>query len=363
LELGKGSLEDLEMNPGFWGKKSVFITGHTGFKGSWISLWLRRLGAEVTGYSLPPPTQPNLFSDSNLVKEMDSITGDVRDLPALESAVSKARPEVLIHLAAQALVRTSYTDPLDTISTNVMGTANVLDVCRRTPSLRAALIVTTDKCYEDNPAKRPYAETAPLGGKDPYSASKAAAEIVTASYRNSYFNGTQFPKSPAIATCRAGNIIGGGDWAQDRLIPDLVRAFQQKRPAPIRNPHAVRPWQFVLDALRGYLILAEKAFTIGASFAESWNFGPSSEESSKPVGWMATEFGRHFDPPIQWQTDTAKHPHEAKTLELDSSKARARLEWKTQLTIPEILQWTAEWYRDSWTTRDAKTISEKQRKP
>src|SRR5882762_4688653 len=278
MEFGEGALEGLEMTFEFWRNKRVLLTGHTGFKGSWLSLWLQSLRAEVTGYSLAPPTQPSLYALADVGKAMQSVHGDILDLEHLRRVACECKPEVVFHLAAQALVRYSYANPINTYTTNVNGTAHVLEAVRHVPSVRAVLIVTSDKCYENVGTAEGYVETDPLGGDDPYSSSKAAAELVTAAYRKSFFTPAKAGERVGIATARSGNVVGGGDWAADRLIPDVVRAVLDKQTLSIRNPHAVRPWQHVLEPLCGYLTLAEKLHQHPASFSESWNFGPDESE-------------------------------------------------------------------------------------
>ncbi len=314
------------------------MTGHTGFKGSWLSLWLQSLGAEVTGYALPPPTNPNLFQNAKVGEAMTSIIADVRDLAALQKAMHAAQPEVVIHMAAQALVRYSYENPVDTYSTNVMGTVHLLEAVRNTQSVKAVVVVTTDKCYENKEWLWGYREDEPMGGFDPYSNSKGCAELVTSAYRRSFLQ----DKGIALASARAGNVIGGGDWAEDRLIPDILSAFEQGKLAHIRNPHAVRPWQHVLEPLRGYLTLAERLFEQGPSFAEAWNFGPNDEDA-KPVGWIVEQMAKMWRDGAQWQIDKGEHPHEASYLKLDISKARTRLDWHPALRLNEALKLIIDW--------------------
>jgi CDP-glucose 4,6-dehydratase len=325
----------------FWRGRRVLVTGHTGFKGSWLSLWLRELGAELTGYSLAPPSTPNLFELIHLKEQIDSIDGDVRDTDHLRRVISQRRPEIIFHLAAQSLVRASYADPLKTFSTNVLGTASVLEAARAASSVRAAVIVTSDKCYDNRESSAPYSETDALGGRDPYSASKACAELVTSAYRASFLSAHH--GAMRVASARAGNVIGGGDWADNRLVPDLIRAFLSGQTATIRNPSATRPWQFVLEPIRGYLLLAERLCTDeGPSFAEAWNFGPNDDDI-RDVAWVANRmcalWGR-----ATWHTDTREHPHEAFTLRLDSSKAKQRLEWSPILDLETALAWAMRWY-------------------
>jgi CDP-glucose 4,6-dehydratase len=331
-------MEGLGMNPAFWSGRRVFITGHTGFKGSWLSLWLQELGAQVTGYALEPPTQPNLFELARLGSAMTSVIGDIRDLPTFRAALIDARPEVVFHLAAQPLVRESYRDPVGTYATNVLGTVHLLEALRHTPGVRAVVNVTTDKCYENREWLWPYRENEPLGGADPYSSSKACVELVTAAYRTSFLNTAGIH----LASARAGNVIGGGDWATDRLIPDFLRALDENRTLKIRSPQAIRPWQHVLEPLGGYLILAEKLHESGAEFAEAWNFGPDDNDA-RPVRWIVEHLGLQM-PNADWQADATPQPHEANALKLDSSKSRARLGWRPRWDLETALNQTLAWH-------------------
>jgi CDP-glucose 4,6-dehydratase len=331
------------MNPDFWRGRRVFLTGHTGFKGSWLSLSLQSLGAELTGYALEPPTNPSLFEEARVAEDMTSITGDILEPDFLSRSMHAAQPEIVIHMAAQALVRHSYANPVETYATNVMGTAHVLEAVRATPGVRAVVIVTTDKCYENQEWVWGYRENDPMGGFDPYSSSKGCAELVTAAYRSSFFNPNVYAQHGiAVATARAGNVIGGGDWAMDRLVPDILAAFEQGNPAKIRNPNARRPWQHVLEPLRGYLTLAEKLVLDGPSFGEAWNFGPADDDA-KPVGWIADELAARWGEGARWQTETAEHPHEAGYLKLDISKARSRLHWHPKLPLASALDLIVGW--------------------
>ena len=319
-----------------WSGRRVFLTGHTGFKGGWLALWLSRLGAEVTGFALPPPTTPSLFEQARVADRLTHVIGDIRDAEAVEKAMQAAEPELVLHLAAQPLVRYSYDHPIETYATNVMGTAHVLDACRRVDSVRAAVCITTDKCYENREWPWPYREQDPMGGHDPYSSSKGAAELVIAAYRRSYFEGR------TIASVRAGNVIGGGDYALDRLVPDIVRAVEAGARPSIRAPGSVRPWQHVLEALGGYLILAEKLLAGEDDFATAWNFGPS-EDDARPVGWVVDRllaaFGKEG-----WDRPAGAQPHEATLLRLDCSLARARLGWRPVFDLAEALERVAEWH-------------------
>ncbi len=345
------------MNPNFWRGKRVFLTGHTGFKGSWLSLWLQNLGAELTGFALGPPTQPSLFEQANVAIGMRSITGDIRDLSVLQQAMLDAQPEIIIHMAAQPLVRYAYQNPVETYATNVMGTVHLLEAVRNTPGVKAVVNITTDKCYDNREWVWGYRENEPMGGYDPYSNSKGCAELVSAAYRSSFFNPHKHAQhGVALATARAGNVIGGGDWAQDRLIPDILAAFEQGRHVHIRNPHAIRPWQHVLEPLRGYLTLAERLFEHGPNFAEGWNFGPNDEDT-KPVGWIVEQMATRWGQDAQWQIDTGEHPHEANHLKLDISKARSRLDWHPALRLSDALTLIIDWARQRQTGADMRTIS------
>lgn len=338
----------------FWQGKRIFLTGHTGFKGSWLSLWLQNLGAAVTGYALKPPTHPNLFETAKVGEGMKSILADVCDLDALKTAMREAKPEIVIHMAAQALVRYSYEYPVETYATNVMGTVNLLEAARQTPGVRAVVVVTSDKCYENREWPWGYRENEPMGGHDIYSNSKGCAELVTSAYRASFFNPQAYGKhGVAVASARAGNVIGGGDWAKDRLVPDVLSAFEAGRPVEIRNPHAVRPWQHVLEPLRGYLGLAEKLCQEGVAFAEGWNFGPN-EEDARPVEWIVNEMANRWGKEATWKKHAGEHPHEASYLKLDISKARSRLNWYPVLRLPEALNLVVDWTKQRIEGKDVK---------
>jgi CDP-glucose 4,6-dehydratase len=331
------------MNPGFWHAKRVLLTGHTGFKGSWLSLWLQSMGAQVAGYALAPPTNPSLFEIAEVCKGMTSVIGDIRDLAKMQAVFAAHQPEIVIHMAAQPLVRYSYQNPVETYSTNVMGTVHLLEAVRNTPGVKAVVNITTDKCYENREWVWGYRENEPMGGFDPYSNSKGCAELVSAAYRSSFFSADNYAQhGVATATVRAGNVIGGGDWAQDRLIPDILSAFEQGRKVDIRNPHAIRPWQHVMEPLRGYLTLAEQLFEHGPSFGEGWNFGPNDEDA-KPVGWIVEQMAALWGADAQWQIDTGEHPHEAHYLKLDISKARTRLNWHPALRLKDALALIIDW--------------------
>ena len=333
------------MKPAFWSGKRVFLTGHTGFKGSWLSLWLQQLDAHVTGYALDAPSQPSLFDVARVGTCMQSVHGDVRDLPTLQRAMQAAKPEIVIHMAAQSLVRLSYDTPVETYATNVMGTVHLLEAVRQTPGVRAVVNVTTDKCYENKEWAWGYRENESMGGFDPYSNSKGCAELVSAAYRSSYFNPAFHAQhGVALATARAGNVIGGGDWAKDRLIPDIMAAFESGKQVPIRKPHATRPWQHVLEPLRGYLTLAERLCTDGPAFAEGWNFGPHSDDA-KPVEWIVRQLAKRWGQDASWQVDAGNHPHEANYLKLDISKAAQRLHWQPALRLDGALGLIVDWAR------------------
>lgn len=333
------------MNPEFWRNRRVFLTGHTGFKGAWLSLWLEQLGARVTGYALPPPTRPSLFEVAKVGQGIVSVIGDIRDPETLLRVIRDADPEIVIHLAAQPLVRYSYADPVETYSTNVMGTVHLLEAVRRTPSVRALVNVTTDKCYENKEWLWAYRENEPMGGHDPYSSSKGCSELLTAAWRNSYFPPEKYAEHHVgLATARAGNVIGGGDWAADRLIPDILAAFEQNRPVVIRNPHAVRPWQHVLEPLRGYMVLAEKLYEYGSDYAEAWNFGPDAQDA-RPVEWIVRQLAGQWGGSARWEVDGREHPHEASCLRLDISKAAHRLNWRPVLSLPQALSLVIDWAR------------------
>jgi CDP-glucose 4,6-dehydratase len=333
-----------------WSGRRVLVTGHTGFKGGWLAIWLHALGADVFGFSLPPPTRPSLFEQARLDELVEHIEGDVRDFEAVERAVSQFHPEVVFHLAAQPLVRYSYANPIETYDTNVMGTVHVLEAARRVDSVRAVVCVTTDKCYENREWVWPYREVDPLGGHDPYSSSKAAAEIAIAAYRRSY------PEKLKIASVRAGNVIGGGDWAADRLIPDVIRALIAGTPPLIRNPNSIRPWQHVLDALSGYLLVAQQLLQGRDDVATAWNFGPS-EDDVRPVGWIVQRMLAMWGSDSGWQKAEGVQPHEAMVLRLDSSQARSRLGWKSQMNLDQALASIVEWHSHVNKGGDARNTS------
>ena len=333
------------MDAAFWQGKRVFLTGHTGFKGGWLSLWLQQLGAEVTGYALEAPTTPSLFEVANVARGMVSIIGDVRDGEALKRVMAQARPEIVIHMAAQPLVRYSYVNPVETYATNVMGVVNLLEAVRATPGVRSVVNVTSDKCYENREWPWGYRENEAMGGYDPYSNSKGCAELVTAGYRSSFFNAEKYAEHGiALGSGRAGNVIGGGDWAMDRLIPDMLRAIGVGQPVMIRNPHSIRPWQHVLEPLSGYLTLAEKLYTEGPVHAEGWNFGPHDTDA-KPVEWIIERMTHEWGAGASWSLDGQDHPHEATYLKLDCSKARGQLGWHPRWDIGQTIAKIVEWHK------------------
>lgn len=330
----------MTINAAFWKGKRVLLTGHTGFKGSWLSLWLQSMGAQVHGYALDAPTQPALFEEAQVHEGMTSTIADVRDRDAVLATMRSFRPEIVIHMAAQPLVRLSYQQPVETYAVNVMGTVHVLDAARQTESVRAIVNVTTDKCYENKEWVWGYREDEPMGGHDPYSNSKGCSELVTSAYRRSFFAAA----GVALASARAGNVIGGGDWALDRLVPDVLRALEKHQPVQIRNPHAIRPWQHVLEPLSGYLLLAERLYTQGQADAGGWNFGPR-EEDAKPVQWIVERLCEDWGDGASWTLQPGDHPHEAHFLKLDISKARQRLQWAPRWSLDTALARITEWHQ------------------
>lgn len=346
------------MKPDFWQKKRVLITGHTGFKGSWLALWLRQLGAELVGFALPPPTDPSLFELAKVGRAIHSLCGDIRQMEAFAKVIAEHQPEIIFHLAAQSLVRRSYREPIETYSTNVMGTVHLLEAVRHTPSVRAVVVVTTDKCYENLEQRRPFRESDPLGGYDPYSSSKACAEIATAAFRNSFFT-TGNNSKVGIASARAGNVIGGGDFAPDRLIPDLMRAVAAGKPACIRNPASVRPWQHVLEPLGGYILLAERLLEDPIRFSSAWNFGPAQNDAV-PVSVVIDRLDRLWPGKFRWTQDQAAHPHEAGFLSLDCAKAESQLGWIPRWNLQQALVATVDWYRAYVDGNDLRAVCEEQ---
>ena len=329
------------VDPVFWKGKKVFLTGHTGFKGSWLSLWLQNMGAILKGYSLEPNTTPNLFTESHVGNNMESEIGDIRDLNQISKSMLDFNPDVLIHMAAQPLVRYSYENPIETYSTNVMGTVNVLESARKCLNLKSIVSVTTDKCYENKEWDWGYRESEPMGGHDPYSSSKGCAELVTSAYRRSFFSSKY---TASLASARAGNVIGGGDWANDRLMPDILRAFEKSESVVIRNPLSTRPWQHVLEPLSGYLLLAQELFLNGDEFAEGWNFGPKDEDC-KPVGWILDKMVENWGGNASWSLDKKNNPHEAGFLKLDCSKASSKLKWNPKWNLQYTLNSIVDWHK------------------
>ncbi|MGD0677432.1 MAG: CDP-glucose 4,6-dehydratase [Polyangiaceae bacterium] len=337
---GQRTVEDLGVTAPFWRGRRVLLTGITGFKGGWLALWLRQLGATVTGISLPPPTSPSLFEVARVGAAAEWNDLDVRDGVAVSDRVAACEPEVAFHLAAQPLVRASYEMPVATFDTNVLGTVHVLEALRSAASLRCVVVVTTDKCYENREWPWPYRESDALGGHDPYSSSKACAELVTSAYYRSFFK----HRRVGVATARAGNVIGGGDWARDRLVPDMVAAMVARQPVVVRNPESSRPWQHVLEPLSGYLQLAERAATEPDAYSDAWNFGPNAD-AVRPVAELVDRICSLWGDGARWHSTDAAQPHEAKLLALDASKAHARLGWRPRLSLPETLAWTVAWYK------------------
>ena len=329
------------MNPAFWLGKRVLLTGHTGFKGSWMSLWLQSMGAKVHGFSLKQSITPNLFTEAKVAKCLASHTiGDIRDLASVQKTMQAAQPDIVIHMAAQSLVRLSYAEPIETYATNVMGTLHVLEAARQTACAKSIVVVTTDKCYDNKEWAWGYREDEPIGGHDPYSNSKGCAELVTSAYRNSYMQA----QGKGVATARAGNVIGGGDWAVDRLLPDILRAFERNQSVIIRNPQSTRPWQHVLEPLSGYLNLAEQLYKNGQTFAEAWNFGPRDEDA-RTVQWIVEHMAKAWGHGANWQQDSSEHPHEASYLKLDISKAKLRLGWQPRWPLTTAIQHIINWHQ------------------
>ncbi|MFT0171972.1 CDP-glucose 4,6-dehydratase [Paraburkholderia mimosarum] len=347
----------MAVNPTFWRDKKVFVTGHTGFKGSWLCLWLQRLGAQVSGYALAAPTTPSLFEVAHVARGMRSTIGDVRDAAALTTAMRDTAPEIVIHMAAQPLVRQSYADPVETYSTNVMGTVHLLEAVRKTPTVRAVVNVTSDKCYENREWVWGYREDEQMGGYDPYSSSKGCSELVTAAYRNSFFSASN-DGSPrvALASARAGNVIGGGDWACDRLIPDILRALDAGESVAIRNPRSVRPWQHVLEPLSGYLQLAQRLYEHGDQYTGAWNFGPRDDDA-RPVQWILERFIERWGAGARWHSDNETHPHEAHHLRLDCSKAAAYLDWRPRWDLGTALDAIIAWQRAYLAGNDMQAVT------
>lgn len=328
------------VSPAFWHGKRVLLTGHTGFKGSWLSLWLQSMSAEVRGIALAPPTTPALFDVARVADGMDHQVADIRDFDAVSMLIKEWQPAIVIHMAAQPLVRLSYDRPIETYATNVMGTVHVLEAARRSGSVKAIVNVTTDKCYENREWVWGYREDEPMGGHDPYSNSKGCSELVSSSYRRSFMA----DEGIAIATARAGNVIGGGDWAQDRLVPDILGALAEAAPIQIRNPYAIRPWQHVLEPLSGYLLLAQRLHDHGQADAEGWNFGPRDDDA-KPVQWIVERLCAAWGHDAVWAVQPGDHPHEANYLKLDISKAQKRLDWTPRWSLLTALSHIVDWHR------------------
>jgi CDP-glucose 4,6-dehydratase len=326
--------------PAFWRERRVLLTGHTGFKGSWLSLWLQSMGTTVRGVALEPPTEPALFNVARVAEGMDHRIADIRDFAAVQSLMREFQPDIVIHMAAQPLVRRSYEQPIETYATNVMGTVHVLEAARHVGSVKAIVNITTDKCYDNREWVWGYREDEPMGGHDPYSNSKGCAELVSSAYRKSFLRDAGI----AMATARAGNVIGGGDWAPDRLIPDILHALQAQQPVLIRNPHAIRPWQHVLEPLSGYLLLAERLYRNGQADAEGWNFGPRDEDA-RPVQWIVEQLCKSWGSGASWTLQQGNHPHEAGFLKLDISKARQRLQWTPRWSLETALGHITTWHR------------------
>jgi CDP-glucose 4,6-dehydratase len=350
----------MNFNKDFWNRKRVLITGHTGFKGSWLCFLLHRLGSDVYGYALDPPTDPNLYEIAGISDRINSSIGDIRDYDELFRIIQSVKPEIVIHMAAQALVIESYQNPIYTYATNVMGTVNLLEAVRNTKGIKAVVNVSTDKCYENKEWHWGYREDDPLGGYDPYSNSKGCSELVTAAYRNSFFNKNNYNENGVvIASARAGNVIGGGDWAKNRLIPDFIRAVSKGTEVSIRNPFSIRPWQHVLEPLCGYLMLAERLYTEGYKFAQAWNFGPDDADS-RDVEWIATRFAELWGKGFDYQIDRNPQPHEASYLKLDCSKAKTELNWYPQWDIDKALGFVVEWYRAWFNKEDIGLVIDRQ---
>jgi CDP-glucose 4,6-dehydratase len=357
MAIGSGALEGLDVSPAFWKDRRVFVTGHTGFKGGWLSLWLQSSGARLTGYALAPESSPSLFDTARVGEDMVSVIGDIRDPQALHHAMQAARPEIVIHMAAQALVRESYRNPVETYAVNVMGAVNLLEAVRHTPGVKAVVNVTSDKCYENREWVWAYRETDAMGGYDPYSNSKGCAELVTAAFRSSFFNPDQYAShGVAIASARAGNVIGGGDWSADRLIPDIMQAIAEKRPAVIRCPGAIRPWQHVLEPLSGYLHLAQRLVEEGPRHAQAWNFGPDDGDT-RPVEWIVERLTQSWGGGASWVVDDKPHPHEAHLLKLDGSKTRAYLGWRARWSLERTLEQIVDWQKAFQAGRDMREFT------
>lgn len=346
------------MDPNFWKDKKILLTGHTGFKGSWMSLWLQEVGAKVTGYSDSIPTNPSLFEVAEVEKGMNSIIGNVKDLEKLKKVILDYEPEIVIHMAAQSLVQGSYENPVETYSTNVMGTVNLLEAVRKSEKTKVVINVTSDKCYEEIEVGRGFKETDPIGGHDPYSSSKGCSELITSAFRKSFFENKNSQKI-SLASVRAGNVIGGGDWAENRLVPDIMKGILKDESIKIRNPNFIRHWQHVLDPLNGYMILAEKLWNNEENYSESWNFGPI-DDNAKPVSWMLDKFNEYWENGINWQQDTNEFNHENNFLKLDSTKSKTRLGWMSKIDLELAIKLIVDWYLEFKNESNMNKITKKQ---
>ena len=345
------------MNESFWKNKKILITGHTGFKGSWLTIWLKKLGADITGFSKSVPTNPSLFETANIEKDIKSVVGDIQNYELLKETISKCEPEIIFHMAAQSLVIKSYSNPIETFSTNVMGTVNLLYAVKETKKAKIVINITSDKCYENNESLEGYSEEDPMGGHDPYSSSKGCAELITKSFRKSFFS-SDHENNIGLASVRAGNVIGGGDWAENRLIPDIIRSIKNKENVKIRNPKALRPWQHVLDPLNGYISLAEKLWDDQTKYSEGWNFGPEKNEV-KPVSWIIEKFNELWKNKINWVVGN-NELHEANNLILNCQKAKSRLGWNSKINTETALKLTIEWYTKYFDGKNMKEVTEEQ---
>jgi CDP-glucose 4,6-dehydratase len=348
------------MNSQFWKGKTVLLTGHTGFKGSWLSLWLQKIGANVIGFSKSVPTKPSLFYLANVKDDMTSIMGDTRNFNKIEKVINEFKPQIIFHMAAQSLVHTSYQNPSETFSTNIMGTVNLFESIRISGIPRVVVNVTSDKCYENKELKRGYREDDVMGGYDPYSSSKGCTELITSSFRDSFFNAKNYKKHQiALASVRAGNVLGGGDWSENRLIPDIIRSMTNNLPVEIRNPGATRPWQFVLEPLSGYLLLAEKLWKYGPKYAEGWNFGPNNKDI-KPVSYIIKKFMQLWKGDINFRSNQKINLHETNYLKLDCTKAKTKLGWEPKMNLDLALEYTVEWYEKFTQKENIREFSEQQ---
>ena len=345
------------MNQSFWKNKKILITGHTGFKGSWLTIWLKKLGADITGFSKSVPTNPSLFETVNIEKDIKSVVGNIKNYELLKETISKCEPEIIFHMAAQSLVIKSYSNPIETFSTNVMGTVNLLYAVKETKKPKVVINITSDKCYENNESLEGYREDDPMGGYDPYSSSKGCAELITKSFRKSFFS-SNHENNIGLASVRAGNVIGGGDWAENRLIPDIISAIKNKENVKIRNPNAIRPWQHVLDPLNGYISLAEKVWDDQTKYSEGWNFGPEKNEA-KPVSWVVEKFNELWKNKINWVIGN-NELHEANNLILNCQKAKSRLGWNSKMNTETALKWTIEWYTKYFEGKNMMKVTEEQ---